>query len=246
MKIRHALPLICVLSLLMLSFGSASAQSDPAYPYGVELSLDLASITHDFNQTEIIPDTVRGTMKDMSGLGASNMVINITAATQWVIFTKVGGNLVQNGDVISLSSSQTIPVEIIIYPYADRADTESYCIHLSLSPTYPLSHQCITLALTDKTASVNTDLQTPSLTLVPNPASTYISVRGLGEVQANYQYEIYSGTGAEVRQGILTADARINIEDLSSGTYRLRILDGKQSVSSTTSLRGTSIFTVVH
>jgi hypothetical protein len=239
MKIRTALPLLYALSFLMVSVDKGNAQLNPAYPYGVALSFDSASITHDLNQITITPDTVRGSMHDVSGLGASNMTINITTAKQWIILTKIGGNAVKDGDIINLAPNQTLPVELIVTTYADGPDTESYCLNLSLSPSYQLNHQCITLALTNAKSAVNTDLPIPNIILEPNPAGSYVFARGLSNEQFGYRYQIYSISGAEVGHGMLPADARINIQDLNSGTYRLLLSDGKRQLSSTA-------FTVLH
>ena len=239
MKTRTALPLLYALSFLTVSVTSGSAQLNPAYPYGVSLSFDSASITHDFNQTTITPDTVRGSMQDVSGLGASNMTIKIKTGTQWITSTKVGGSAVQDGDIINLGSNQTLPVEIIVVPYADRPDTESYCMTLSLSLSYQLNHQCITLALRNAKSAVSTDLLVSNVTLVPNPAGSYIFARGLNNIQAGYRYEIFSISGAEVRHGMLSADARITVQDLPSGAYRLLLFDAKGTLSNTA-------FTVLH
>ncbi|HWF43093.1 MAG TPA: T9SS type A sorting domain-containing protein [Candidatus Kapabacteria bacterium] len=239
MKTRTVISLLCALSFLILSAGSGSAQPNPLYPYAVALSFDSARITSDLNQTMLTPDTIRGSMQDMSGLGAAKMTINITTATQWVILTKVGGNIVHDGDVINLTSNQILPIEVIIFPYADRQDTESYCMTLSLSPTYLLNHQCISLVTISTTSAVRTDQPIPNVILEPNPAGTYIFARGLNDMQAGYRYEIFSILGAEVRNGMLPADARLNVQDLPSGAYRLLLFDAKHTLTNTT-------FTVLH
>ena len=236
MKTQIAFPLLYALSFLMVSFGSGSAQN-PAYPYAIALTFDSAFISHDLNQTT--PVTVRGSIKDMSNFGSIKMTVNITNAKQWVISTRIGGSAVNDGDFINLPQGGTLPVEITVVPYAENADTESYCLQLSMSPTYLLSHQCITLAMTKPNSAVSTDLLPPNITLVPNPAGSYIFVNGPNDKMAGYRYEIYSISAAEIRHGMLPADARINIQDLSSGTYRLLLYDGKRTVNNTA-------FTVVH
>ncbi|MDP4221033.1 MAG: T9SS type A sorting domain-containing protein [Bacteroidota bacterium] len=240
MNIRTFLPLLLAFSFVMVSAGNGSAQSDPVlYPYDVQLALDLTSISHDLNEQTITPDTIRGTMKDASGLGASNITINITSAMQWVISTKINGDLVHDGSMMSLGSGQSFPVEIVIFPYAERPDTEDYCLKLSLSPTYVLNHQCVTLTLTSTKAAVSTDLPIPNITVVPNPASNYVLMRGLSDMQAGYRYEIYSITGVEVLRGMLPSDARISTQEIPSGAYRLLLIDGNRTVVNTA-------FTVVH
>ncbi|MDP4221034.1 MAG: hypothetical protein Q8896_11405 [Bacteroidota bacterium] len=242
MKICTVLPLFFALSFLLFSASIGSAQSDPAYPYSVDLTLDNRSITHDLNQQGEVPDTIRGTITDKSGLGA-DMTINITSAKQWVISTKINGNVVYDGTMMVLGMDQTLPVEIVISPYAERPDTETYCLDVSISPTYHLSGECVTLTMTDVKASVSTDLPTPDIAVVPNPAGNYVTVRGLKDSQLGYRYELFSITGAQVRQGMLStnarinvmlpADARINIENLPSGAYRLLLFDGNRTVANT-------------
>jgi hypothetical protein len=238
MKTRNAFSLLYALSLLIISAGSGRAQLNPAYPYDVALTLETSFLTYDFHQASTTPVTIRGSITDMSGLGADKMMINITSAAQWVISTKIGGYAVQDGTTINLGSNQVLPIEITIVPYADRPDTESYCLRLSLSPTYQLNHQCITLAVTNNPSAVRDDLPAPNITIWPNPAGSYMFVRGLDEV-TGYRYEIYSVSGAEIRHGSLPADSRLNIQNISDGAYKFLLFDGKRMLTNTE-------FTVLH
>ncbi|HYM19669.1 MAG TPA: T9SS type A sorting domain-containing protein [Candidatus Kapabacteria bacterium] len=239
MKKLTVIPLLYVLSFLMVSAGSGSAQIKPAYPYSVLLSFDTALITYDFHQTTITPDTIRGFIQDESQSGSYSMTVNIQSATQWIISTTINGSHVQNGDVIPIAQNQILPVEVIVIPYAEKTDTESYCMTLTISPTYIVNHQCITLAVTNGKSVVSTDPPTPNIILEPNPAGSYMFVRGLTDMQASYRYEIYSVIGVEVLSGTLPADGRINVQDLPSGAYRLLLSDAKRTITNTA-------FTVLH
>ena len=137
-----------------------------------------------------------------------------------------------------MGQNQTFSVEFDVIPYADRPDTESYCLSLIDGPTTQ-AKQCITLAVTDTKSAVTTDLPIPNVTISPNPAGSYIFARGLDNMQLGYRYEIFSISGAEVRHGLLPADARINVQDLPSGAYRLLLFDSKRALTNTA-------FTVLH
>ncbi len=63
-----------------------------------------------------------------------------------------------------------------------------------------------------------------SLKLYPNPSINYIRVRGLSE-KANYT--IYNLLGKEVGKGNVENDEDITIQDLSNGTYFIRIENAK-------------------
>jgi len=239
MKTRNTLPLFYALSFLILSVGSVSAQLKPLYPYNVQLSLDTAFITQDFNQQPTTPYKIKGTIQEMGGVGADHVTINITNAKQWVITTKINGSSVQDGDIFNVAPNQTLPVEITISPYAEVPDTEHYCIELSLSPTYILSQDCITLVLTNTKAAVSSILPMPNISIVPNPAENYINVHGLDNMQTGYRYEIFSISGAEVRHGMLPVDGHLNIQDISSGAYRILLFNTKGMLAN-------PAFTVVH
>ncbi len=238
MKTLTSLPLFIAL-LLMFSADSGSAQSTPAYPYNVSFILDTAYITHDLNETPLRPDTIHGTIEDFSQFGAFNMTVNISPATQWVTFTTIDGKTVKDGDVIAMTQGQRCKVEIIIIPYADRPDTENYCMTLSLNPTYILNSECIKLTLVKNISAVSVELPASNITLWPNPAGNYITLHGLGGEIAGYRYEIFSISGVKVRHGIVPDDTRISVHDLNSGTYRFLLFDAKQTLRS-------SAFTVLH
>jgi hypothetical protein len=239
MKTHIAFPLLYALSFLMVSAASSSAHLHPFYPYSVSFSLDTAFITYNLNQKTITPDTVRGGIHDDSQLGSYNITVKITASKQWITRTAINGAAVQDGSTITITQGQTLPVEVVFIPYADGPDTESYCLTLEMSPTYILAHQCITLAVTNTQSAVSTDLPTANVIIEPNPAGNYIFVRGLSDLQFGYRYEIFSIGGAEVGHGMLPADARINLQDLPSGAYRLLVFDGKRTFSN-------MAFTVLH
>jgi hypothetical protein len=239
MKTRTALALLYAMSFLMVCATSGSARIS-AWPYDIRVSLDSQFVTFDLRDSVITPDTIRGSIQNLTdpGFGPVTLKVKITSALQWVTFARIGGNQVQDGDNIVLGDSQTLPIEIIVFPYAERADTESYCLSLLIGSS-TLSEHCKTFVVTNNTAGVSIGLPVPNLTLVPNPAGSYMFVRGLSGVQAEYRYEIFSASGAEVRKGILPDDARIGLQGLPSGAYRLLLSDAKRTLSNTA-------FTVLH
>ena len=241
MKTRTAFPLLYALSFLMVAATSGSAQLS-LHPDYMVVSLDSSFITYNMNQETIPQYTVRGSITSL--VFAGTLTVKIKTGMQWVINTKIGGNAVQDGDVININLNQPLSVEVLIAPYAERPDTESYCLTLT-DGTTTQAGQCITLAVTNAKSAVSTELPVPNVTLVPNPAGSYISMRGFSHEEAGYRYEIYSVSGAEVRHGMLSADARINVQDLNSGAYRLLLYDAKRTLSTTARHRGSSTFTVL-
>jgi hypothetical protein len=238
MKTRNALLLLYALSFLIVSVGSGSAQIVQT-PFELVLTFDSTFITSDINQTGVVTsDTVRGTIQNTSGSGVSSsfdFTINMDNARQWIIITKIdtGANgfiQIKNGDVITIAPNQTLPVKVIILPYPDGPDTEHYCLSLTYGTTI-LSDKCITLAITNTKSAVSTGLLTPNVILEPNPAGDYMFVRGLDNTQTGYRYEIFSITGVDVRHGLLAADARINLQALPSGAYRLLVFDAKRTIA---------------
>ena len=236
MKTRTALPLIYALSFLMVAAATGSAQLNPATPDPMALTLDSSFFTYNMNDATIPQRTVRGSI--VSFVFTGSFTVNLQSAPQWVISTKINGVAVQDGDMVGISQGQTLPVEIMITPYAERPDTENYCLFVK-NGSKTMVGECITLTVTNTKSAVSTDLPAPNITVTPNPAGSYISVRGLSNEQSGYRYEIFSISGAEIRQGILPSDARINVQDLSSGAYRLLLFDGKRMLSN-------SAITILH
>ncbi len=213
--------------------GSAQVGLHPIY---LEVSLDSTFITYDMNATVIHSDTVRGSIISSGFAGA--VTVALKTAMQWIVSTNIKGDVVQDGAVIGINQGETIPIEIIVTPSAKGPDTESYCLSLIAGSTTQAA-QCLTLAITNAKSAVSTGLPIPSVTIQPNPAGTYILARGLNEELAGCRYEIFTISGAEVRHGTLPADARINVQDLNSGTYRLLLSDAKRTLTNTA-------FTVLH
>ncbi|MDP4221032.1 MAG: T9SS type A sorting domain-containing protein [Bacteroidota bacterium] len=237
MKTRYSLSVLCALSLLMISAGSGSAQMT-LHPDAVDVTLQSSSLSYDLNQGGSATYTVQGSIVSFMFTGSFRVQVPAPPLKQWIITTTIGGNIVQNGDMVSISANQTLPVVVSLRPYAEVPDTETYCLGLA-DGTTGLSIQCITLTVTGGKAAVGPDQTTPNITIVPNPAGNYIFMSGLSDMQAGYRYEIYSVTGAEVLRGMLPADARISTQELPSGAYRLLLFDGNRSVVNTA-------FTVVH
>ena len=235
MKTRTVLPLLCVLSFLMLAAASGSAQM-PLHPDPFGISLDSGYLRYNMNQGTIPHFTVHGTISSYSISGSFK--VQIPPTKQWIISTKIGGNTVQDGDMVGITTGQTLPVEIMVTPYAERPDTEIYDLGLTYGGTLETMGEII-LYTTNTKSAVSTDLPTPKITTMPNPAGNYVIVSGLNEAQAGYRYEIFSTSGAEVRHGLLPSNARINIQDIPSGAYRLILFDAKRMLTN-------SAFTVLH
>ncbi len=235
MKTRTSLPLMFALSFLIISASSGNAQTN-LHPTYMEVSLDSTFITYNMNEKTVPQHTLRGFVTSTGFVGS--FTVSQKSAIQWVISTKINGNVVHDGDIIGIGQNQMLPLEVIVVPYADRPDTESYCIYVSDGSTI-LGGNCVTLALTNSTSAVSPQMPIPEVTIAPNPAGSYIFVRGLRNAQAGYRYEIFSMSGAEILHGTLSDDARINVQNLPSGAYQLHLLDAKQTLIN-------SAFTILH
>jgi hypothetical protein len=232
MKIRTALPLLFVVGFLMVSSASSGAHVLPC-PCDLNLTFDsTATIIHHLDRPAS-PVTIHGTVLNPDGM--PNYKVKITSPNQWVISTKINGTAVHDGDALDFPIGQTLPIEIIVTPYGEGpgTDTESYCISFLWNSTKMMGTHCLTLVTTNATTSVSADMPIPEITLVPNPAGSYISVRGLSDMQFGYSYDISSTSGADVLHGIVPADARINLHGLSSGAYRLLLSDGRRTIANT-------------
>lgn len=185
-----------------------------------------------------MPDTVRGSVKFYSESLDDNvkLKVSISAPTYWSVLTKIGGSIVQDGDIIELTRGESRSVEVIVVPNSNEVATDSFSITLTDGC---VAKQSLALITTNTTAAVSSELPISDVTLVPNPAGSYIFANGLSNNQSGYRYEIFSTTGAEVGYGALPADARINVQYLPSGAYRLRLFDAKRIYSNTA-------FTVLH
>lgn len=222
-----------VLSFFIVFTSSARAQTySPIEIVVLNVKLDSTSITHDPNQTvqKIVQGTV--TYPDPYSWGKVQYKISITAAAHWSAITKIDGKPVQDGDIIEMASGQTRALEVAVTPNSDAVDTDDYCVSF-IHSFGTAGRLCLSLITTKPTAAITSDVSTPTVTISPNPAGNYITVHGLNNLQAGYQYEIFSISGVEVRQGMIPPDCRINVQDLPSGAYRLLLFDTKRTISNT-------------
>jgi hypothetical protein len=236
MKIRTVLPLVYALSLLMIT-----AISSTACPWQLGVKFDAPSVTHDVSNPELTPNPIYGAIEFPNDNPDDHMQFNIslTVPKHWTCIVKIDGVIVQDGDLVDVTRGQSRELEIIATPNSNEIDTENLCLAFSYKKSCGVGGGCLSLITTSTAAAVSSVPQAPSITLAPNPAGSYITAFGMNNQQSGSRYEIYSSTGAEVLNGSLSADARINVQDLPSGAYRLRLFDATRSYFSGT-------FTVVH
>jgi len=242
MKTRTAFLLLSLLSFLLVSAGSGNAQITPLTPScDISITFEHSSVTYDLNQKQVTPEIVSGSLVVPSIFCSSPMTltIGIHPPTNWITQTKIDGNVVQNGSLISVSAGQTLPVEVTLTPNTESNNIDTFGIGFLYGGKGIALLAFITLNTTNGTSAVSADPHLPNIILEPNPAENYMFVRGLSSAQTGYRYEIFSTSGADVRQALLPADARINLQDLPSGAYRLLLFDGKRTIAN-------SAFTVVH
>ena len=62
------------------------------------------------------------------------------------------------------------------------------------------------------------------ISIFPNPANDYVQVSGINQAES---FTIYNSLGIKVKNGIVSKDEGINIQNLSSGLYYLRLNNEK-------------------
>jgi hypothetical protein len=74
----------------------------------------------------------------------------------------------------------------------------------------------------------------PSLGLYPNPSTSYLTIDSPELKHQPLHYSIYNVTGQKMRDGLLPAgqDQQIDVRQLSSGVYIIRLTSGTQTYSS--------------
>lgn len=75
---------------------------------------------------------------------------------------------------------------------------------------------------TDQTLS-NDQIKVEKLKLFPNPANNFIQISGLKDP---VNYSIYNLLGSEVRKGTVSQNQRIDIQNITSGLYFIRLQNG--------------------
>ncbi|HET9137718.1 MAG TPA: T9SS type A sorting domain-containing protein [Candidatus Kapabacteria bacterium] len=236
MKIRTVLPFVYALSLLMVTVINSRA-----CPWQLGVTFDVPSVTHDVSNPELTPNPIYGAIEFPNDNPDDQMQFNLslTVPKHWTCIVKIDGNIVQDGDLVDVTRGQSRALEIIATPNSSEVDTESLCLSFSYKKSCGVGGGCLSFFTTGTAAAVGSDQPASNITLAPNPAGSYITAFGLNNEQSGSRYEIYSSTGAEVRNGRLPADARINTGGLPSGAYRLRLFDAAQ-------LYFSGAFTIVH
>jgi len=67
------------------------------------------------------------------------------------------------------------------------------------------------------------DVNVKSKKIFPNPTSEFIDI---SNYQVTEDYEIYNATGQKILNGSLEASGRVNVQNLQSGTYFLKLESG--------------------
>jgi hypothetical protein len=70
-----------------------------------------------------------------------------------------------------------------------------------------------------------------ALSVVPNPAKDYFAVRSAPETSGKYTYSLMDMSGRIVKYGTLQMNDKVNIEEISKGTYIFQIKTGSGSVA---------------
>ena len=75
---------------------------------------------------------------------------------------------------------------------------------------------------------INTNIKcaTNNITITPNPASKFITLQGL-PVYDNHIFKIYDAKGSVILKGIINPSNTINVEQLATGIYYLKLDNGE-------------------
>jgi hypothetical protein len=76
------------------------------------------------------------------------------------------------------------------------------------------------------TLGTNSYQSNSNLKVYPNPANGYVTISGLVDT---VNYSVYNVLGAEIRTGSTTSDQKIDIQNLSKGTYFIK-LENKNTI----------------
>ncbi len=217
MKTRIAIPLFCALSFLMVSAGIGYAQMG-LHPIYLDVTLDSSTITYNLNQETVPSYTVKGIVTySPPTQQPADVSMTLGGAKQWVVSTKINGVTAQNGDIIRITPGQSMPVELNITPYAEKADTETFSVIFgSAGGTY------ITLFVTDTKAAVNT-LPSPNLSISPNPATGSITIKGAPiNTQSVWVLDVLGKSVIEISHPN-SSDFTLDLSKLPAGIYFVRL-----------------------
>jgi hypothetical protein len=76
------------------------------------------------------------------------------------------------------------------------------------------------------TLGTNSYQSNSNIKVYPNPANSYVTISGLVDT---VNYSVYNVLGAEIRTGSTTSDQKIDIQNLSKGTYFIK-LENKNTI----------------
>jgi hypothetical protein len=68
------------------------------------------------------------------------------------------------------------------------------------------------------------DFTLKAIKVFPNPSSNFIKINGLTTIE---NYEIYNTIGQKIKRGIILKNKKIDIQNLTSGIYFMKLANGK-------------------
>jgi hypothetical protein len=188
-------------------------------PKGLRFQMEQKTITFRLSDNPH-SDTVRGTIENI-GDDTAHFVATIPPplATGWVIFPTINGkNLSFLGhDTLSIAPHATQEVQLVIFPYAERADTEHYCLIIQdMAEGGGAVEHCTELVVLPE-AGVQENAR-EQLRLWPTPADKFLTLSGASDLM---DYRIYNAAGMLVASGMTSP--RIDVRSLTPGVYEMVI-----------------------
>ncbi|MBL7560348.1 T9SS type A sorting domain-containing protein [Olleya sp. YSTF-M6] len=177
-----------------------------------------------------ITDGQTATIGVYSGAGNGGTLLGSATATTTAATSTTERNLVFDFSAlnISLTNNSTYTWAIISGTFATRLTNSSiYPAGSAYSNTteFTTNDFMFKVDITSSTLGVdNFTISETTVKLFPNPCIDYIQISGLIKSEV---YTIYNNLGAEVYNGSAIDNEKINIEDLTSGLYFLKLKNGR-------------------
>jgi hypothetical protein len=165
-----------------------------------------------------------GTLKIYSGNGVSRTPI-YTQDYEEITISRIGDPIritLTENLALSLNSQYTFefPVDNVAVYGGTNDEYSGGTIWQNTNSEFPDHDFYFTVAISETTLSINEYNEDATTFIFPNPAKSFINISSLIKPQ---HYKIYTVLGKEVSRGFMTDNKNINIENLTSGVYYLKL-----------------------
>ncbi|ARV05993.1 hypothetical protein BTO04_04430 [Polaribacter sp. SA4-10] len=165
-----------------------------------------------------------GTLNIYSGNGVSGTPIH-TQQYEEITISQIGDpiRITLTGNLALSKNSQytfEFPVDNVSVYGGINDEYSGGSIWQNTNTEYPDHDFSFTVAISETSLSINEYNEDATTFIFPNPAESFIKIYNL--IKPQY-YKIYNMLGKEVSSGIITDNENINIENLTSGVYFLKL-----------------------